>query len=306
MTNSIEQEAIVADRQLGGHFLSDAELRRFWRDGFIGPFTLYEPDHMLELWGKLRMDLLDRRNAPFPNSRLNYDRHLDVKELNDIISHPKIVHRLQSILGRDLLCWRSEWFPKYPGDGGTEWHQAKTFVEFEEHARLEPTKSPSTLWGLTVWTAFTESTRANGCMKMLPGTHNAWFFDETRSVRFDPAGEHNRDGSDKDSGFFGYNWDKLKLDPNWTPDESEAVYLEMKPGQFFLFSSQCLHGADPNNTKSMRCGWSARYVQTHVKVYPGYDTINALGETLSLERYSTVLVGGKDIYGHNKVRRPLG
>lgn len=286
--------------------LSAAEKAQFDRDGFLGPYTLVEPEAMNELWPRMRYELLDRRRSPYPDSRINYDRHLDIKALSDLASSPRIVHRLQGILGEDLLCWRTEWFPKYPGDEGTEWHQAKTFFEFEGHARLKPTKPENGLWGLTVWVAFTRSTRENGCVKLIPGSHNTWYFDETRDVKHDSTVINNRVVDDRKQGFFGYNWERLKVDPGWKPDESKAAYMEMEPGQFFIFSSQCLHGSEPNRTADeMRCGWSSRYVATHVKVYDGHDSITTLGETLPLARYSTVLVSGRDRYGHNRVQPPL-
>ncbi|GLU34059.1 chlorinating enzyme [Trinickia caryophylli] len=286
--------------------LTPEELSKFWANGFIGPFTLYEPDEMERLWADVRLKLFDRSRSPYPESRLNYDRHLDVKPLSDIASHPRIVDRVGSILGDDLLCWRSEWFPKYPGDEGTEWHQAKTFVEFEGNPRLRPTENKTGLWGLTVWTAFTEATRENGCMKLMPGTQDEWFFDETRSVEHDPSRINNKVAENEKRGFFGYDWDKLKVDPNWKPDESRAVHMEMRPGQFFIFSSQTLHGSEPNRSRTQsRFGWSTRYVATQVQVYPGYDRYTSLGETLSLRDYSTVLVSGNDRFGHNTVRAPL-
>jgi len=61
----------------------------------------------------------------------------------------------------------------------------------------------------------------------------------------------------------GYDYDKLKLDPNWEQDESQAVHLLMKPGQFFLFISRCMHGSEPNTSKSStHYGWSTRFVTT--------------------------------------------
>jgi chlorinating enzyme len=108
------------------------------------------------------------------------------------------------------------------------------------------------------------------------------------------------------SGFYGYDYDKLKLDPNWKPDEERAVHMEVKPGQFFLFTSRCMHGSNPNSTKdSVRFGWATRFVPTHVKVYDGQDSFHHFGEELPLARYSTVLVAGEDRYKHNRVRMPL-
>ena len=144
-------------------------------------------------------------------------------------------------------------------------------------------------------------------MKVMPGTHTTWYFDEHRNIEFKPDNINQKLTKGKKSGFYGYDYDKLKLDPNWEPDESKAVHLEMKPGQFFLFTSRCMHASEPNTSKSSnRFGWSTRFVTTDVKVYPDCDSFQHFGEEFSLERYSTVLVAGEDRYKHNKVRLPMG
>lgn len=254
------------------------------------------------------MDLLDTHNAPFPKSKLNYDRHLDLQALNQIINNPKVVHRISSILGPDVLSWRTEWFPKYPGDEGTDWHQAESFVEFEGTEKLVPTAAEEGRpWELTAWIAMSESTKENGCLKVMPGTHRTWFFDEKRNVPFEPENFNQKViSTGEKAGFYGYDYDKLKLDPTWKPDEEKAVHMVMKPGQFCIFTSRCMHGSNPNSTQSStRFGWATRFVPTHVKVYAGQDSFHHFGEELPLDRYSTVLVLGEDRYHHNRVRPPM-
>lgn len=288
--------------------LSEAEKKFFYENGYAGPFTLYEPEEMTCVWEEVRMDLLDTAKAAFPNSKLNYDRHLDMLSLNQIISHPKIVDRISSILGPDVLSWRTEWFPKYPGDEGTDWHQAESFVEFEGTEKLEPTAAEEGRpWELTAWIAMSEATKENGCLKLMPGSHRTWFFDEKRNIPFEPENFNKRVLDDgQKSGFYGYDYEKLKLDPSWKPDEARAVHMEVKPGQFFIFTSRCMHGSNPNTSKdSVRFGWATRFVPTHVKVYAGQDSFHHFGEVLPLDRYSTVLVAGEDRYGHNRVTKPL-
>jgi len=289
-------------------YLSEAERKFFYENGYAGPFTLYEPEEMEEIWNQIRMDILDTSEAAFPNSKLNYDRHLDLPALGNMVSHPKLVHRIASILGPDVLNWRTEWFPKYPGDEGTDWHQAESFVEFEGTEKLVPTAAvEGEPWELTAWFAMSEATRANGCIKVMPGTHRIWYFDEKRNIAFQPDQINKRTLEDGNkSGFYGYDFEKLKLDPNWKPDEEKAVHMEMKPGQFFIFTSRCMHGSNPNSTTdSTRFGWATRFVPTHVQVYPEQESFRHFGEELPLDRYSTVLVAGEDRYGHNRVRRPL-
>jgi non-heme Fe2+,alpha-ketoglutarate-dependent halogenase len=287
--------------------LTEAEVKFFYQNGYVGPFTLYEPDEMTRIWEEVRLDLLDTSAAPFPDSKLNYDRHLDMLALNRIISHPKLVDRISSILGPDVLSWRTEWFPKYPGDEGTDWHQAESFVEFEGTEKLVPTAAEEGKpWELTAWIAMSEATRANGCLKVMPGSHRTWYFDEKRNIAFEPENFNKKVSDGQKSGFYGYDYDKLKLDPNWKPDEAKAVHMEVKPGQFFMFTSRCMHGSNPNSTKSsIRFGWATRFVPTHVRVYADQDDFHHFGEVLPLDRYSTVLVAGEDRYRHNRVRTPL-
>ena len=122
--------------------LSNEELAQFQRDGFIGPFDLYSPEEMEESLRSLRPKLLNTKKSVYSAQKAvsgvtnlsSYDRHLDIDFLAQHITRPEIVDRVMSILGPDTLCWRTEFFPKYPGDEGTDWHQADNFSNV---ARLE-------------------------------------------------------------------------------------------------------------------------------------------------------------------------
>ncbi|RBW63462.1 chlorinating enzyme, partial [Tenacibaculum sp. E3R01] len=78
---------------------SKKELEEFRKNGYAGPFTLYDSEDMNEITKKLRYSLLDRSNSVYEfnedineiNDRANYDRHLDVPFLMDHIKQPKIV-----------------------------------------------------------------------------------------------------------------------------------------------------------------------------------------------------------------------
>lgn len=49
-------------------------------------------------------------------------------------------------------------------------------------------------------------------------------------------------------------------------DESNAVAMELKPGQFFLFNERTLHRSKPNATQRRRLGMAMRYIPTLVRV----------------------------------------
>lgn len=270
----------------------------FDENGYMGPFKIYPPEVTEAMWQQIRLELLDRTNAVYGDNVMNYDRHLDIGLLSDIVSHPAIVSRVQRVLGPDILCWRTEWFPKYPGSEATAWHQAESFVAFEGESKLVPTVPHDGSWEITVWFTFTEATRETACMKVIPKTHRTWFFDESRNVPYDPTNT---------AGFYGYDFEQLKIDPDWEPDESQALHFEMHAGEALMFTSRCLHASEPNTSKDKtRMALAIRYVPTDVKVYANQDDdFKHFGETFSLEKYAAVLVAGEDTFGHNRLRRPL-
>ncbi|MBZ5491932.1 MAG: chlorinating enzyme [Acidobacteriia bacterium] len=297
--------------QTSAFHLTAEELKNFHELGYAGPFTVYQPDEMKTLWRRERLQLMDRSKAVYNTEALsgntniaNYDRHLDSPFLADHITRPEIVDRVTSVLGPDVLCWRTEFFPKYPGDEGTDWHQADTFAN--------ASGSPQILWPdeqedfggtITVWTAFTEANEEMGCLQFIPGTHTTMRYDEAKKMHYDPDKINQAEKNGVRRGFFGYDYRELQIDPEWKPDESKAISMVMRPGQAIMFWSTLMHASYPHSgkTNEMRMGFAARYVPTCVKVYPDTTEIEEYGGRVSLEKYGAVLVAGKDEFRHNRL-----
>lgn len=285
--------------------LSNDEQEQFRKNGFIGPFDLYSEDEARERYKRIRADLFDRQKAiydlPVNSVIAGYDRHFDVNMLSEHIARREIVHRVESILGPDVICWRSETFPKYPGDEGTDWHQADTYA----HASGIPQiRWPDDQFGgaITVWTAFTDATEENGCLRFIPGTHEEMFYDESLGMEYDPENVNSLEIDGMKRGFFGYNYRNLQKDPDWVPPESDAVSMVMKPGQFVIFWSTLMHASWPNSTSNTtRMGFASRYLPTCVEVYPEVSDLEEYGSKISLEKYGVVLVSGEDKFKHNRV-----
>jgi non-heme Fe2+,alpha-ketoglutarate-dependent halogenase len=292
--------------------LSPDELQRFNRDGFIGPFDLYESDDMEASLRRLRPKLLNVKKSIYRSAKAisgstnlsSYDRHLDIEFLARHITRPEIVDRVVSILGSDVLCWRSEFFPKYPGDEGTDWHQADNF------SNVAGSKHPQIVWPedanfggtITVWAAFTEATVENGCLQFIPGSHKSMNYDESKVMTYDAARINNVSKAGVRRGFFGYDYRQLQKDPDWSPDESLAVSQVMRQGQFVIFWSTLMHASHPHSGADdrMRLGFAARYLPTSVRVYPFSDGLEEFGGAASLERFGNVLVAGRDEFHHNR------
>jgi non-haem Fe2+, alpha-ketoglutarate-dependent halogenase len=280
-----------------------SEMRSFDEKGFLGPVRLYAPEDAREMLKEIRARNSDRSRALYPDSNVNYDRHFDMPELSQLIGHPEVVKRLQGILGESVLCWRTEWFPKFPGTSGTEWHAVRDYSYASGIPQLAPVEdAEDAFFDLTVWTAFTEAHTETGCLRFIPGSHKRALFDEHK-----PAATGRTMGySPLDAGtaFFGYRFAEFKIDPNWNPDDEETVAMEMEPGECVFFTARCVHGSFPNTTqRRTRFAIAARYVPTHVRVYPDQASFMAHGAVHALDDYGVVLVSGRDDYGHNRIRR---
>lgn len=291
--------------------LSDDEVAKFHRQGFIGPFTLYEPEEMKAIWRRTRLQLLDRSHAIYqPDAAVsgstniaNYDRHMDVDSLAAHICRKEIVDRVSSILGPDVICWRTEFFPKYPGDEGTDWHQADTFANASGTPQIVWPEDADFGGTITVWSAFTDASIDTGCLQFIPGTHKTMFYDEGKRMRYNAETINGVEKNGVRRGFFGYDYRELQIDPNWTPNEKGAISLQMKPGQFIIFWSTLMHASHPHagKTDEMRMGFASRYVPSSVHVYPGTDQVEEYGGSVSLDKYGSVLVAGKNNHPTNRM-----
>jgi non-heme Fe2+,alpha-ketoglutarate-dependent halogenase len=291
--------------------LSGEELEQFHRDGFYGPFDLYEPDEMERALQAMRPKLIDSRRGVYhqgdalsgSTNLASYDRHLDVDFLATHVARPQIVDRVCSVLGPDVLCWRTEFFPKYPGDEGTDWHQADNFANVGKHPQIVWPVDAQFGGALTCWTAFTESTMENGCLQFIPGSHKTMNYDENKIIDYDAAQINQQRKNGVRRGFYGYDYRLLQKDPNWTPDESKATSMVMRQGQCIMFWSTLMHASHPHEgrTDKMRLGFTARYVPTSVRVYPYQDTLAEYGVEVSLDKFGSVLVSGEDDFGHNRI-----
>lgn len=277
-----------------------AEQVQFFKDnGFVGPFDLYPADEVPRIWGKAMIEMALSKNKPHHSNIINYDRHLDCNTLSEHITRPEIIHKIRSLMGEDILCWKSNIFQKQPGDAGTGWHQVEKYIVGETTTANTPSLSftedrsdPDIIQDVSVWTAFSPAGRENGCMRFLPGSQKKWFYDEEKRLTKRP---------ELKTDFFGYDYSELQVDPSWDPEQEEIVEMEMKPGQFVLFVEKCVHGSLPNVSQDTRLGYASRYVSPTVKVYENVDRLVEFGDEINLDYHSCVQVSGEDRFGYNRV-----
>ncbi len=291
--------------------LTESERERFWAQGFLAPIKVLDEDEMLASWRRERLALMDRSNAVYTeefavsgNTNIsNYDRHLDNTFLADIVTNSRITEKVASVIGPDVLCWRTEFFPKYPGDEGTDWHQADTFANASGKPQIIWPQDAGFGGTITVWVAMTEATIDNGCLQFIPGSYTRMNYDETKIMEYsgDRINREVKGGTKR--GFFGYDYRQLQIDPDFVPDESLAEPIVLRAGEAVMFWSTLLHASYPHSgrTDAMRLGFACRYVPTSVRVYPDTDVVEEYGGKVSLDRFGSVLVSGENTYSHNAI-----
>lgn len=291
--------------------LTADEQETFWKQGFFGPFDVLDEAEMLKTWRMQRLLIMDRSNAVYTedwaqsgNTNIsNYDRHLDNDFLAGLIADRRITDRVASVIGPDVLCWRTEFFPKYPGDEGTDWHQADTFANASGKPQIVWPQDAGFGGTITVWTAFTEASIDNGCLEFIPGSYTRMNYDESKVMEYSPDRINHETKSGRKRGFFGYDYRQLQIDPDFQPDESKAVPMIMRAGQAVMFWSTLMHASYPHagKTDAMRLGFAARYVPASVHIYPDTDVVEEYGGSVSLARYGAVLISGENRYNHNRI-----
>lgn len=256
--------------------LTPEQVAFFNENGYVGPFDLDAPDLVAEARALIDEECVTRV-SPVYGVLSRRDWHLVARPIFDLCAQPAIVERLAGLLGPDILLWRTQMFYKKPGDGETLWHQDYNFPGPFRVPSIDP---PVTI---TAWIALDDATIENGCVELIAGSHT-----EGKLETIKDAGTE---------GIFGRSYRLAR--PIGGGDV--IAKMQIKAGQFFLFSNLTVHGSGPNNSDVTRLGIGARYTSTDVHVYPG---VSIDGQGMSLENYGCLLVRGENRFDHNRMRQP--
>ena len=143
---------------------------------------------------------------------------------------PEILDMVAQLIGEDIVLWGCQVFSK-PGTDGyeTPWHQDGHYWPIRPLATC------------TVWVAIEPSTRANGCLRVIPGSHQE---------------KHLHEHLHEDRNDLVLNQRMAE----GTFDESQAVDLELQPGQMSMHDVFMIHGAGANTSGLRRTGVALRYM----------------------------------------------
>lgn len=198
------------------------------------------------------------------------DRHLDVPLIYELGTLPKIVDAVRTLLGDDVMLWRSDIFEVQPGRPATAWHQDKSFLGSANISALLDEEGELAS-NVTVWLALTDADASSGALQYVSGSHKLGLIKERKATR---------------DGIFGRN-SELDLPEGWL-SEQEQVRVDMKPGEFVAHTELTLHRATPEPTER-RVAIGLRYARSHAVAYPFSESPHGL----DLSRYGALLVSGK-------------
>jgi chlorinating enzyme len=209
----------------------------FFRDNgyYLYHQQLFAPDKLERLRAIFEEHLADKGDKL--SDELDTPHFRDPRLL-EFLTSDEVAHLLEPIIGPNIALFSSHFICKDPYTGrATPWHEDSAFWNgrFDRFENI-----------VTVWLALDPSTRGNGCMRVLPGTHVNGFSQYEQVDR-------------------GANtFDRQIVDI----DDSNAVDFELQPGQLSLHDARIVHGAEPNRSPMRRCGYTMRYFPTSLKLQP--------------------------------------
>jgi ectoine hydroxylase-related dioxygenase (phytanoyl-CoA dioxygenase family) len=150
----------------------------------------------------------------------------------ELCTHPAVLDRVEDVIGPDITLIMSHLIVKPPRDGlAVKWHQDNTYWPSVQGTDV-----------VTVWLAIDDVDEGNGCMKVIPCTHQE--YEEMEKV---PT-----DGNDL-----------LGIATPVSKDlAAQAVPVELSAGSLSVHDSYILHGSEANTSARRRAGYTMRYANT--------------------------------------------
>ncbi len=234
------------------HYLSSEQIQQFEDQGIVYPIRVLEITEATEL--QLRYETLRDRMANWSTAKQLPKSYLVCNWVNDLMHHPVILDAVESLLGPDILCWAATFFAKEPHNAGfVGWHQDITYWGLEPAEKV-----------VTTWLALTDAKTDNGCMCVIPGTHQGGL----RKHEFKPGAGNMLAGDQEVILTAG--------------EQKKIQHIELEPGEISIHHSRLLHGSVGNSSSRPRIGLSINYFAAEVR------------QTIPGVRDSAILVRGKD------------
>ncbi len=227
-----------------GFQIADEQIAQFHRDGYLLVRGLFDPEETRMMLSAARGDDTIGQNAfnvtdaAGRKSKMTLWNHPSDDIFGAVARCRRMVDTSERLLGDEVYHYHSKLSMKEPRVGGAwEWHQ--DYGYWYQNGCLFPDM-------LSVMIALDPSTRANGCMQVLRGSHTLGRV------------EHRLTGDQT-----GADYDRVA----WAKEHFELVYCEMDPGDGFFFHGNTLHASAPNDSDHPRWVLIACYNAKHNDPY---------------------------------------
>ena len=174
--------------------------------------------------------------------------HLFFPWANKIIFEKKILDYVETIIGKNIVCWNSLIFHKKP--------ETKNFVSMHQDQNYWNIQMDK---GLTVSLAITDSNIENGCLKILPYSHKKKY-------------EHV-DLDDKSNMLARGQTIKI----NHEEMEKQIKNIELEKGECCMFHGNIAHGSLKNSSLNHRILFAMRFLtpdnEVDTSLYYNYATL---------------------------------
>ena len=263
--------------------LTDGEVQRYRRDGYVVPrwrLPAERVDAMRAALDRLIADNPDVRPEKLVSAHIagkNAEGVTGNSSFLQLAMDSELVELISCAIGEDVVLWGCQVFCKPGGDGlETPWHQDGHYWPIRPLATC------------TAWIALDPSTRENGCLRVIPGSHaGKHLYRHLREDRTDVVLTQRID------------------DPAF--DENRAADVELEPGQMSLHDVYMIHGAAPNRSPKRRAGVAIRYMPgTSVFDRNLIPTSDASGYKVDFSTRPLWLLKGQDRTGRNDFRAGHG
>jgi ectoine hydroxylase-related dioxygenase (phytanoyl-CoA dioxygenase family) len=220
--------------------LDETDVKSFRTNGYhLNKEQLFSPEKLDRLEAIFNEHLAEKGDKL--SDELDTPHFRDPRLLEFLLSD-EVLDLVEPLVGPDIALWTSHFISKEPFTGrATPWHEDSAFWNgrLSEYDRI-----------VTVWLALGPSNRGNGCMRVIPGTHENGGFSEYRPT---------------DMTTQTFHAEIVEV------EDEQAVYFELERGECSLHDGRIVHGATPNTSPIRRTGYTMRYFPASVKVLPVED-----------------------------------
>jgi hypothetical protein len=215
--------------------LTDEQVATFRREGYLIPKEQVFPADKFQVLKAYFEKMLAELPADVRPESMDVP-HYSYPDLFRWLFDDAVLDLVEPIIGPDIALFSSHFICKPRGNGKrVPWHEDSAYWRNQ----LTPMEV------VTVWLAIDPSKQLNGCMWVIPQTHDNGFSD------YDPV--------DTEKNVFPT---EIKASQR---DTSKAVPCELEAGQASLHDGRIMHGSEPNTSAMRRCGYTMRYISTRTR-----------------------------------------